>query len=573
MDIIHWIILFLFHMYSVCGLDCTFPVEWRGRWHKNIRVDISKNSISRKGTCIQSHGNRYFMLNKDSSNRKCFRCLVFTQWHPNLLQYKESPCWYEESFDHVCNLITGDSTLHTLVKIPSSPQPCPFQGSYIFSYTNGTMSNVPCERPLSEVHSCADESRFKFVFKSCQGIPGTYDRELNFQCLATWDNGDKYLYGSFSEPWMTNEDEFSYRCFMHSFYGTNGDMSMSADPTCQGLQSPTLGVITMTFNKNLNEPRGSCRFPDVLINQNLWRDLSGNLRLEVDTGLQVLRLKNRSFKRSVYHYGDSSSFSSTKLVMRCVEKTYEAESLGAHVSRTEYVTYVTNDTCDSGYQCVRLVRRDESVLELYLGTVIVGSSAPVQCTEDHFEQSIKHILIPDVNDSGQCSIARKGIYAYQDKTFDCSGTVNIGCQTPNEIVVETTCSKDADQFRKVNILNCVYSWVSDSKTYIIVQKPGQTAKCLTFRDTAFGVELQSDDSCQSDRWTVDNRYINYLLYTPAESCERRSIQSDGAANQASSLTISNKTMIKDYNSSASRTTMLLSIILLQILISIYFVVR
>ena len=53
-----------------------------------------------------------------------------------------------------------------------------------------------------------------------------------------------------------------------------------------------------------------------------------------------------------------------------------------------------------------------------------------------------------MNDSGQCSIARKGIYAYQDKTFDCSGTVNIGCQTPNEIIVETTCSKDADQFRK-----------------------------------------------------------------------------------------------------------------------------
>ena len=26
------------------------------------------------------------------------------------------PCWYSESFDHVCNLITGDSTLHTLVR-------------------------------------------------------------------------------------------------------------------------------------------------------------------------------------------------------------------------------------------------------------------------------------------------------------------------------------------------------------------------------------------------------------------------------------------------------------------------
>lgn len=45
-----------------------------------------------------------------------------------------------------------------------------------------------------------------------------YFSELNFQCLATWDNGDKYLYGSFSEPWMTNEDEYSYRCFVSTFY-------------------------------------------------------------------------------------------------------------------------------------------------------------------------------------------------------------------------------------------------------------------------------------------------------------------------------------------------------------------
>jgi len=36
---------------------------------------------------------------------------------------------------------------------------------------------------------------------------------------------------------------------MHSFYGTNGDMSMSADPTCQGLQTPELGVISMRFSK------------------------------------------------------------------------------------------------------------------------------------------------------------------------------------------------------------------------------------------------------------------------------------------------------------------------------------
>ena len=56
-----------------------------------------------------------------------------------------------------------------------------------------------------------------------------------------------------------------------------------------------------------------------------------------------------------------------------------------------------------------------------------------------------------MNDAGQCSIARKGIYSYQDKTYDCSGTVNIGCQTPNEITIETSCSKESQELKKGNI--------------------------------------------------------------------------------------------------------------------------
>jgi hypothetical protein len=48
-------------------------------------------------------------------------------------------------------------------------------------------------------------------------------------------------------------------------------------------------------------------------------------------------------------------------------------------------------------------------------------------------------LTADVNDSGQCSITRKGIYDYQDKASDCRGTVNIGCSTPNKITIDTKC--------------------------------------------------------------------------------------------------------------------------------------
>jgi hypothetical protein len=36
---------------------------------------------------------------------------------------------------------------------------------------------------------------------------------------------------------------------MHSFFGMSGSMSISADATCQGLQSPTVGVSTMKLEK------------------------------------------------------------------------------------------------------------------------------------------------------------------------------------------------------------------------------------------------------------------------------------------------------------------------------------
>ena len=52
----------------------------------------------------------------------------------------------------------------------SIPVPCPFQGTYTFSYTNGS---VECQNPPSEIRSCADESKFRFVYRRCHGIPGT----------------------------------------------------------------------------------------------------------------------------------------------------------------------------------------------------------------------------------------------------------------------------------------------------------------------------------------------------------------------------------------------------------------
>lgn len=103
--------------------------------------------------------------------------------------------------------------------------------------------------------------------------------------------------------------------------------------------------IIFFFFADLNQPRGACRFPDVLVNRKKWRDLSGKWVLEVESGLQVLRLKDRLSSAGIQYedgpYGTDTA--ATKLVIKCVENTYEAQTKAADVLQTDYVTYVTDD--------------------------------------------------------------------------------------------------------------------------------------------------------------------------------------------------------------------------------------
>lgn len=101
--------------------------------------------------------------------------------------------------------------------------------------------------------------------------------------------------------------------------------------------------VTLHGFADLNEPRGTCSFPDILVNRNKWRDLSGKWLLDVEQGLHVLRLKDRQPKDIRYTETFGEDMSSTKLVIRCVEKTYQAQTLKADVLQTDYVTYVTDD--------------------------------------------------------------------------------------------------------------------------------------------------------------------------------------------------------------------------------------
>jgi len=81
------------------------------------------------------------------------------------------------------------------------------------------------------------------------------------------------------------------------------------------------------------------------VNRNQWRDLSGKWVLAVESGLQVLRLKDRTSPTGFTYTTDAMDMdlSSSRLVMRCVKFTDQAETKDGNVKQTDYLAYVSDD--------------------------------------------------------------------------------------------------------------------------------------------------------------------------------------------------------------------------------------
>ncbi|KAK3606189.1 hypothetical protein CHS0354_010833 [Potamilus streckersoni] len=537
------------------GSDCVFPGEWHGSWSVGQRtIEIGPTTISQNGMCVNREGNKFLLLNKSLSNGKCFKCMVFTLWHHNLLQYKESHCWHHESISDVCSLINGDKPLKTAVRVHSTPEPCPFQGAYTFSYANGTVGVLHCDNPISEIRACSDETRFRFLFKQCPNVPGTYNQELDFECLATWENGEKFLYGKFTTGEKT-EDTGSYRCLMYSLYGSRGEMSMSIDPTCQGLQSPSLGIITIKLSKDMSSlPRGSCKFSDFLFRHQKWRDLEGRFLFQLDDGLQMMSIKER--KNSDDRFG----ISVTKLVLRCVERIRQNVIYSHVINSGEFIVHSTNNTCNSFHQCIRVNERVQDVVELIFGDVL--EERKFACS---FKETMKYILIPEVNTPSLCPLHLQGKYHYTDKASERTGEINLGCREDHEMVIETIGPAGT---KSVNILECFQQWREDSATFLVAKYPGisgDSIQCLIFESTEFGVEMQGDILCEGNRRIINNKHINFLLHTPPETCyENIVMQSDQNPRPSIHNTHdSNRMNVIDYPSRG--TVVSLNFILLSVL--------
>lgn len=515
-----WIIpLVLYAAAFVTASRCTFPIKWRGAWYENGlgEINIGKHTASHKGHCVSSDKKKYLLLDNE---KKCFVCLVFTPQHENLLQYKESYCVNDDDLSRVCSAITGDFPLHTIVKVSGHPIPCPFQGSYSFSYTNGSVEEW-CREPSSEIKACADRSRFIFSYKRCKDLPYTRDTELTFQCLAKWFNGmEQFLYGKFTSKRRPDRTHM-YRCFMYSLYGGRGDMSMSQDATCQGLSDPGFGMNTFSLQNRKEEwPQPECAFPHWLVREHAWRDVAGKWRMTVDENGQELSLHHLLHPDFLVP-GELTP--ATVLRIRCLEVklTSVGDTTTFNTNLQHVLTFATNDSCVSTLRCIRLKQRAEEVFEMRIGSAT--DDAYLACEDTFFTRSKTYVFFPHKEEGVKCP--RNGSYMYFERQGDCTGSLDIGCERQSQMLLHATCSRE----QAVEILQCYQMWTEGSQQYIIAVRPGSTgsnyspAYCLMLQDVDKDFTLQEAGNCEGGGIRIMNRPVDYVVSGPKDVCEQRTL--------------------------------------------------
>jgi len=154
--------------------ECQFPDQWSGRWFQsgvNHYININSTSITTKGECVQNVSDKFLIEDRDED---CRRCLVITEKHQNVIQYKENAICEKRSLDDLCGEITSDAPLYSMFRVDATPIPCPFDGlqaPFHFSYSRGGYTE--CKSPVSKADSCTSDSRLMLKFQACPDVLNT----------------------------------------------------------------------------------------------------------------------------------------------------------------------------------------------------------------------------------------------------------------------------------------------------------------------------------------------------------------------------------------------------------------
>ncbi|KFM77197.1 hypothetical protein X975_20659, partial [Stegodyphus mimosarum] len=409
----------------------------------------------------------------------------------NVLQYKETHCSnlpQHKNLENLCSEINGDALLYSMFRFNTPAVPCPFKGSYVFSYSRG---HGECAYPESTVDSCTDDSHLLLRFQACADVIGSESRTEELVCLATWKEGStRYLVGKL-EHRVAKADEDKFRCFVYEQTedGNGYLVAQSGDATCDGLFTPLEGSRTMRLMK-ANHPHSRCHYPSWFTEFRHWRGLDGRLAYDISH-------KNGSYRVSNATTGD--------VVMRvvCTEVTHAVYSSLAPPSTTapsaggvyaQYVVHVTYG-CNSGYTCLRIHKRAPHVVELQMKKHL-SPLATEACMGINFDMNQSEIVTLTTQSYGSLECPLAGIYSLEgnsrhlsrlisletEEHWPCVGstTLTSGCSAVDKMELLQECAAE----KKAKSFQCRGSWEENGTSYVIATAVGTRKHlCLAYTES------------------------------------------------------------------------------------------
>ncbi|XP_063861468.1 uncharacterized protein LOC135101443 isoform X3 [Scylla paramamosain] len=511
-----WCLLSLALLVPSATGACELPTHWRGGWFQSgVRdvISISRTEFSTKGVCTLSSGEKF--LFKDRSDG-CFRCVVISEKHPNVLQYKETLCEPSKDLSALCAQITGDALLYSMFRRDAPPDPCPFKGPLTFSYTG---SHGQCSTPASTIDSCTSDSRLLFKYQACPDVQGTESSEVEVECIGHWKEGStRYFVGRLKgRRAVTDEDR--YRCFAWERVRSDKDpldyrMAQSGDATCNGVFSAYDGAKNLRISKARSY--SGCEFPPWVATHRRWHALDKGVSYSVTHHNTTLRLHHSHASRNQPLTLGLTQEKEEEPERTRVNPTGPEERLvctqqrESTPSRVMLVTHVTTG-CTSGFICTVFYRRDGHIIEMQQGSRTFR--AVDACKAEHFNTSTApHTTLTSSTPSRRaCPFV--GVWTAGEG--ECGHDVThlrAGCSALYALKFVHACTEQTTKHSFV----CHGHWAEGSSVFVVASTPDPPTHRLCLIATSVNNKKRSNSNSTSNSRTLQ-------ITAHAHSCPRRHV--------------------------------------------------
>uniref|UniRef100_A0A914WNR1 Uncharacterized protein n=1 Tax=Plectus sambesii TaxID=2011161 RepID=A0A914WNR1_9BILA len=418
------------HMQAPSSADaCQLPPEWSGRWFLNEHnqpLKITTTSISLKGRCVATSESGYgqaknYLFKLETKNDVCWRCMVFFFEHHNVLQFKESRCsrtGSAEMISQICSGFNGDDPMMTLFRADAHPQPCPIDAPANFTYRDMKGS---CRSRMSTIDACASNSKLRLRFQACPEITYSESQVDDIECIGAWEyHNSRYFAAKLVNHPALFEGE-KYRCFMYEKQSDGGRVGISADAACRGL----IGVdsaSTVIDYKIDSYPTAQCTFPSFLRHYHAEQG-GGQKKWESVATSDIHRITADEWVEGSVASGENRS------TAVCIQE----EDLG----KTHRIVVYLVSGCSRGYQCIKVHRRDEQVIEVVRG--LLAPNALEACSEEYIDE---HLMTYDtllLAGSVEQHCPNHGRYKIHGCDQDNAASYYFGCSAKHQLIVNKQC--------------------------------------------------------------------------------------------------------------------------------------